>query len=312
MSTPTARTPWALGIDLGGSSMKWVAVTAAGTLMDSGRAEFDPEAPGAFKLAIQREVTACRERHGEPDHLGASAPGLAARDGRSIAVMPGRLAGLEGWIWSDSLQRSDDVPVLNDGHAALLGETWTGAARGCRDAILLTLGTGVGGAALVDGRLLRGFTGKGGHFGHLSLDPAGFPDICGAPGSLEDAIGNHNIRERSEGRFETTWQLIEAVREGDESARAVWDRSLLALGAAIASLTNCLDPEVVILGGGIAAADDLLFPPIQRWLDRFEWRPTGYAARLVPASLGSLAGAWGAARYALGSQAQIRSTATPS
>lgn len=307
MSSSNTGTSWALGIDLGGSSMKWVAVTAAGTLLDSGRAEFDPESPGAFKQAILGEVTACRERHGEPDRIGASAPGLAARDGRSIAVMPGRLAGLEGWIWSEFLRRSDDVPVLNDGHAALLGETWTGAARGCRDAILLTLGTGVGGAALVDGRLLRGFTGKGGHFGHVSLDPSGFPDICGAPGSLEDAIGNHNIRERSDGRFETTWQLIEAVREGDPAARAVWERSLLALGAAIASLTNCLDPEVVILGGGIAAADDLLFPPIQRLLDRFEWRPTGYAARLVPASLGSLAGAWGAARNALGHRAELPS-----
>lgn len=304
-------TPWALGIDLGGSSMKWVAVTATGDLLDSGRAEFDPEVPGDFKAAILREVTVCRGCNGEPTRIGASAPGLAARDGRSIAVMPGRLAGLEGWIWSEFLGRLDDVPVLNDGHAALLGETWTGAARGCRDAILLTLGTGVGGAALVDGRLLRGFTGKGGHFGHLSLNPAGFRDICGTPGSLEDAVGNHNIRERSEGRFETTWQLIEAVREGDASAQAIWDRSLLALGAAIASLTNCLDPEVVILGGGIAAADDLLFPPLLRLLDQFEWRPTGYAARLIPASLGSLAGAWGAARNALGALADTDPSATP-
>lgn len=290
---------WILGIDLGGSSVKLVGVTADGTLIDSWHAEFRAEVLGDFKVAILRQVAACRARLGEPHRIGASAPGLAARDRRSIAVMPGRLAGLEGLNWSEFLGRSDLVPVLNDGHAALLGETWTGAARGCRDAILLTLGTGVGGAALIDGQLLRGFTGKGGHFGHLSLNPAGSPDICGTPGSLEDAIGNHNILERSQGRFETTWQLIDAVRGGDAGAAAIWNRSLLSLAAAIASLTNALDPEVVLIGGGIAAADELLFPPIRALLDRFEWRPTGHAVRVIPAALGGLAGAWGAAWHTL-------------
>jgi glucokinase len=301
MNTTAPIPDWALGIDLGGSSVKLVGVTPDGTLLRSWRVEFDAEVPGDFKTVLLRQVAQCRAELGEPGRIGVSAPGLAARDARSIAVMPGRLDGLEGLDWAQFLGRTDCVPVLNDGHAALLGETWTGAARGCRDAILLTLGTGVGGAALVDGQLLRGFTGKAGHFGHMSLNPSGAPDICNAPGSLEDAVGNHNIRKRSYGRFETTWQLIEAVRAGDPFAREVWDQSILSLAAAIASLTNCLDPEVAILGGGIAEAGDLLFPPVQALLDRFEWRPTGHAVRLIPAALGGLAGAWGAARNALNS-----------
>ncbi|NIP92572.1 MAG: ROK family protein, partial [Akkermansiaceae bacterium] len=98
---------------------------------------------------------------------------------------------LEGLEWPEALGRR--AAVLNDAHAALMGEIWQGAAAGVRDVILLTLGTGVGGAIVTDGRLLRGHTGKGGHLGHVSLDFLGKPDICGIPGALEDMIGNHNV-----------------------------------------------------------------------------------------------------------------------
>src|SRR5207249_12254403 len=135
-----------------------------------------------------------RSEHGNPSAgIGVSAPGLAARDERSIAVMPGRLSGLEGLDWTRFLDSPKPVPVLNDAHAALMGEAWLGAARGFRNVILLTLGTGVGGAAMVDGRLLRGHLGRAGHLGHVCLDPAGPPDCAGTPGSLEVAIGNGTL-----------------------------------------------------------------------------------------------------------------------
>ena len=297
-----------LGIDLGGSSVKRVVVTNDGVLVEARVTSFNPERVGDFLETIARQVKADREQFGEPGRIGVSAPGLAAVDGQSIASMPGRLDGLVGLDWAQFLGRTDRVPVLNDGQAALLGESWTGAARGCRNALLLTLGTGVGGAAIVDGHLLRGFTGKAGHFGHLSLDPFGATDICGTPGSLEDAIGNHNIARRSGGRFASTLELIAAVRSGDTRAAEVWQRSVQSLAAAIASLANILDPELVILGGGIAAAGDLLFPPVRTFLERFEWRPTGRALRVVPAQLDEFAGAWGAARNALSNDASIVST----
>src|SRR5262249_27301054 len=102
--------------------------------------------------------------------VGVAAPGLAARDGESIAFMPGRLRGMEGLGWQEWLGLDTPVPVFNDAQAALLGEVWLGAAKGAKNVVLLTLGTGVGGAAMVDGRVLRGHLSRAGHLGHVSLD----------------------------------------------------------------------------------------------------------------------------------------------
>jgi glucokinase len=288
-----------LGLDLGGTSVKAVAVTAEGRCLERTTQTFEPEAPGAFLDAVR----AARDRlvsavGAAPQALGVSAPGLVAADGRCIAHMPGRLAGLEGLDWTTALEAPRPVPVLNDAQAALLGEVWLGAARGARHAVLLTLGTGVGGAALVDGHLLRGAVGRAGHLGHLSLDPDGPPDICGTPGSLEWAIGNATVGERSQGRFATTHALIRAAEAGDPFARAVWSKSVRALAAGVASLINVLDPEVVVIGGGIARAGAALFAPLAAELDRMEWRPCGHRVRLAPAELGEFAGAYGAAYHA--------------
>jgi glucokinase len=234
-----------------------------------------------------------------PEWIGVAAPGLAAKDQKSIACMPGRLSGLEGLVWRKFFKAEHPVPLLNDSHAALLGEAWRGAARGSRDAILLTLGTGVGGAAITEGRLLRGHIGRAGHFGHITLDPAGALDICRTPGSLEDAIGDCTIKTRGKGRFASTQALVAASNRNDPVARRIWLESVQALAAGIASLINALDPEVAVIGGGISKAGPALFRPLNQYLARFEWRPGGARARIVPAALGDRAGAFGAAWNAI-------------
>jgi glucokinase len=206
---------------------------------------------------------------------------------------------LEGLIWGKFLKVSHPVPLLNDAHAALLGEVWCGAARRSQNAILLTLGTGVGGAALVDGRLLRGHIARAGHLGHISLDPTGAPDVARTPGSLEDAIGDCTVKARSDGRFTSTKKLVAASNAGDRDAQRVWRKSVQALAAGIASLINVLDPEVVVIGGGIAQAGEALFRPLKKYLNDFEWRPGDKKARVVPARLGDRAGAFGAAWNAI-------------
>jgi glucokinase len=173
---------------------------------------------------------------------------------------------------------------------------WQGAARGCRNVILLTLGTGVGGAAMVDGRILVGHLGRAGHLGHVSLDPAGPGDIVGTPGSLEEAIGDCSIERRSGGRYRSTAALMAA---DDPEAARIWSESVRALAAAIASFINVLDPERVILGGGIVSAGDRLFRPLAAELDRMEWRPHGRRVNVVAASAGDYAGAVGAAWHAM-------------
>ena len=213
--------------------------------------------------------------------------------------MPGRLQGLEGLDWTTFLKSPQPVPVLNDAHAALLGEAWLGAARGFQNVIMLTLGTGVGGAVIVDGRLLRGHIGRAGHLGHVSLDIDGATDVCGTPGSLEVMIGNCTIGERTHGMFQTTHDLVTAHVAGDPEASYFWLRSVRALACAISSFVNVLDPEAVIIGGGIARAGDALFDPLRECVAEIEWRSAGYAVKILPAALGEFAGACGAARNAM-------------
>ena len=288
-----------IGVDLGGSSVKAVAVTEVGEKLGDANQAFDEQQEMAFAKTIASVVKDLEAAHGEADSIGLSAPGLAAKDGRSIAYLPNRLDGMEELDWTDFLKRGTPVPVLNDAHAALLGEVWLGAAKGLTNVIMLTLGTGVGGAAMVDGNLLRGHTGKAGHLGHTCLDTRGEPDICGTPGSLEVMIGNCTIGQRSGDKFESTHDLIEAVRNGNTHAEKVWLNSVRALGCAIGTFSNVLDPEVAVIGGGIARAGELLFEPLRKVVDEVEWKVCGHDLRLAAAEMGELAGAYGAAWNAI-------------
>src|SRR5262245_32351173 len=115
------------------------------------------------------------------------------------------------------------------------------------------------------------------------------------PGSLEDAIGNWTIQARTNGQYATTHDLVAAHVAGSSKATGIWLESVQKLACGIASLVNVLDPEAVIVGGGIAQSGPALFKPLQEALDRIEWRPTGRGVKLLPAQLGELAGAYGAA-----------------
>ena len=296
---------YAIGLDLGGTNIKGLAVTTSGKVLAECSVRTGDVGDKTWIRNVERARYNLQKEIGkEPDFIGLAAPGLAARDHRSIAFMPERLQGLENFVWQEYFDVSHPVPILNDAQAALLGEVWRGAARGSSSVILLTLGTGVGGAAMVEGRLLHGHLGRAGHFGHLSLNPEGPPDITGTPGSLEDAIGDATIQKRSQRRFNSTRELTNAVRRRDRDATRIWLDSVRCLAAATASLINILDPETVILGGGIARAGPTLFSPLKRFLNKFEWRPGGSKVLLFKAALGPRAGAAGAAFAA--KQAQPR------
>ena len=278
----------AVGIDIGATNVKIVNVDYAGNVLA------DANFPTTDRWADEIKATV----EGERGAVGVAAPGIASPDGKTISWMFGRMAGLVDFDWAAHLGRPR-VPVLNDAQAALLGECWIGAARGAQNAVMLTLGSGVGGAILCDGRLLRGHIGRAGHLGHMTVDSAGAPDAVNTPGSLEDAIGEYTLQHRSNGRFTTTKDLLAAVRANDADARQVWLSSIRALGAAIASIINAVDPEVVILGGGVAQAGATLFELLAKVLDEFEWRPNGHRVPIVPAQLGDRAGALGAAGQAV-------------
>lgn len=291
---------YAIGIDLGGRNIKFVALTPSGEIRTRATAPTyadDTDWAQTIRGLIQKIAD---EQGSASLCIGLSAPGLAAPDGRSILWMQGRLEQVQGLDWTQYLGFEKTVTVLNDAQEALLGEIWLGAARGARNAILLTLGTGVGGGIVCDGHLLRGHIGRAGHIGHISLNPEGEKDIVNTPGSLEEAIGDCSVEQRSGGRFHSTYDLVEAHRAGDAEATKIWLRSVKYLAAGIVSLVNTIDPETVIVGGGITAGSGkLLFEPLQKFMDEWEWRPTGSAVKIVPAKLGEYAGACGAAFEAL-------------
>lgn len=211
--------------------------------------------------------------------------------------MPGRLAGLENFVWKDYLKCP--AYVLNDGVAALVAEAKTGAAKDSTNAIMVTLGTGVGGGLLINKQPYQGSFNKAGHIGHMVIDSDGDSDVTNMPGSLEECIGNCTIEKRSKGKFTSTQELLDAYRKGDETAKQVWLTSVKKLAIGLASASNFISPDTIVIGGGIAEANNDLFIPLNKWFDEFEWQPGGIRPTIVKATQGDLAGAIGAACFAM-------------
>ncbi len=286
-----------IGIDLGGTRIKAVAIDSAGNILQQVYRPTRDGEEGVWKNAVAEAVEEINGKLGLRETLtGISAPGLPNGGNTAIAYMPGRLQGLENFQWGRFL--GAPAFVLNDAIAAMMAEARFGAAKNRRNVAMLTLGTGVGGALLIEGKPYQGAFNKAGHLGHMVIDSTGERDITGIPGSLEDAIGNCSIEKRSFGKFSSTQQLLDAWKEGDRLAAEVWLTSVKKLAIGLASLTNILSPEMIILGGGITEAGDDLFGPLENYMDIYEWRAGGNKTEIVKAVYGDLAGAVGAACFA--------------
>ena len=286
-----------IGIDLGGTRIKAVAIDEAGNILEQLYTPTNDGNGEAWKEAIKKTVTALKEKTNSSKVIvGIAAPGLPDNFNTCIAFMPGRLEGLENFIWSDYLNCS--TYVLNDGIAAIMAEAKFGAAKYSTNAVLLTLGTGVGGALLINKQPYQGSFNKAGHFGHSVVDCNADADVTGMPGSLEECIGNCTVEKRSAGKFTSTHQLLAAYRTGDAFAKKVWMKSVKHLAISLASISNIISPDTIIIGGGIAEANDDLFVPLNKMIDDYEWQPGGIKARIVKAQQGDLAGAIGAACFA--------------
>ena len=289
----------AIGIDLGCTHIKAILVKADGTIIKELRQNTDEQNDANWKSSVKQIIQQLKQETKMPvTVIGLSAPGLANQTNTCIEFMPGRLPGLENFYWSDFT--GERIYVLNDAHAALMAEAQFGAAKNKKYALMLTLGTGVGGGILIDGKLYQGVGQMAGHLGHVTVDALdNKKDVTNMPGSLEDAIGNLSIETRSKGKYKTTWDLVQAYQAGDAFATEVWLTSVRKLAAAIASFINILSPEVVVIGGGISKADEILMKPLKKYLAEFEWQPGGKQTSVQLAHFSDLAGALGAAGFAL-------------
>jgi len=297
----------AIGIDLGGTWIKGVLMDIeTGEIIrqlyhptndEKDRGEASPDA-AHWQQAVAEAVADLRVQSASPVKVvGLSAPGLPNDTNQCIAFMPGRLSGLEGFYWGKFLNAP--IHVVNDAHAALLAESRFGVAKGHKNVVMLTLGTGVGGGVLIDGKLYQGNFQRAGSLGHITVDAESDRSIVGQPGSLENAIGNATIEKRSMGRFTSTYQLLEAVKQGDYFAQWIWLSSVQKLAVGISALMNCFSPDLVVLGGGITQAEDELLLPLAGFMNLYEWRPGGRATPIKLAQFGDMAGAIGAASFAI-------------
>jgi len=289
----------AIGIDLGCTNIKAVLLNENGNILHQQREETREQDDKHWKQAVKTIITHLEAQAGQRiDAIGLCAPGLADPTNTCIEFMPGRLPGLERFDWSEFTGKN--ILVLNDAHAALKAEASFGAGKGKKHALLITLGSGVGGGILINGQLYQGSSQMAGHFGHTTV-AAGthLRDVTNMPGSIEDAIGNITVTERSYGRYQTTFELIEGYRRGETFATWLWLDSVRKLAVSIASSINLISPDVVIIGGGISQAEEALMKPLEHFLELYEWRPGGKHTPLKPAQFSDLAGAIGAGAFAL-------------
>jgi glucokinase len=271
----------ALGVDIGGTFTKLVVVDDSNAIVHRSRIATDDSPASRLPDDVQTEVARIEATVGPMSSIGVACPGLVDRGDEVVYWMKGRLDVLEGLDWTRALGRPHRVRVINDAQAALAGEC------------------ALGGAIMCDGRVITGSIGRAGHLGHITVQASGGKDIVNTPGSLEDAIGNCTVSQRTAGRFTSTADLVAAHLAGDAGASRVWLASVQQLAAGIVSIVNAVDPSRVILGGGIAShAGEALLSPLRVQMSEYEWRPRGVGVEIVLATLGDEAGAIGAAAYA--------------
>ena len=295
-----------LALDIGGTKLAAGVVTADGTVwgaqVTATRRAEGPEViiRRLFDLGRAAMAVALAEGVAEPGAIGISCGGpLDAEAG--VLVSP---LHLPGWI---------DVPIVamaraefglpaalqNDATLAALAEHRHGAAQGERSMIYLTISTGIGGGAVVEDRLYRGAAGNGGEFGHITVVRGGRPCLCGRTGCLEAYASGTSIGLRADeaiatGRSTvltvpaTAEQVARAAAGGDELAIELWDETVSLLGQAVTDFVNILEPDVVVLGGGVTRSGARLLDPVRDIVLAGAMRPAASAVRVELAALGDL------------------------
>ena len=296
------------GIDVGGTKCLGVVIDDEGHLLQQTR--LPTPYGGDALVATLAELAGQLEPY---DSLGIGIPGLVTNEG--ILRAAPNIGGIADTPVGPRLRErlGHSVEVDNDGTCAAVAEWKLGAARGAKDIIMVTLGTGIGGGIIAGNRLQRGANGFAGEIGHMLVDPNGPDCPCGRRGCWErfasgSALGWLARRAASEGRLagvvppdgdiheirpET---LTQAAREGNSSAVAVLDEFAKWVAVGLVNLTNILDPAMFVLGGGLAELGSLLHGPASRWFRELLYQPhLRPHPQLVIAELGERAGAYGAA-----------------
>ena len=290
----------AIGVDIGGTRTKLVLLEAPGTVVEYGEIASDFATPEAVVAAIAAQTAAWRNAgENAPRHLGIAVPGLVERGAGRVLRAP-NLDVLDEFTIGIALQVATglEVEVDNDAHAFGLAEARLGAAAGCRSAVCLTVGTGIGGAIIHEGQLWRGHSGLAGEVGRLVLDPDGsrFLEQDVGAGAVVDEY--RRLSEEPDEDIDAE-EVARRADAGNAAARQALALCGKRLGVGLAILVNVLNPERIVIGGGVAGAGDWFLGAARSEGERRAWVQSWNECAVVPAKLGATAGAIGAALMGL-------------
>lgn len=302
-----------IGVELSAATLRAALVAADG--QTAARRE---EALGGGELAAQvaRLIAEMRDAAGGAvSGVGVGVPGLVNPETGRVVISSDMPSLARGDLLGE-LRAATGLPVVldNDANAGALGEYTVGAGRGSRNMFYVTIGTGIGGALILEGRLWRGVSGFAGEFGHITIDPEGVECACGNVGCLETVASAPNIVRRAQERLLrdstsslsrlglakefTAADVAHEARSGDDFALLMIERTGRYIGTAVAAVINLLNVERIVLGGGVMDAGELILNPIIREAGRRSFQPCFEATQIVAATLGPDAIPIGAAMLA--------------
>jgi len=314
-------TNYTIGIDLGGTNIKAGICDARLKLV--AQESIATEADGGVEHVLARMAGLVEELQRRADlrrqdilGLGVGAPGPMSHREGIIHHAP----NLPGWVkvpLRDRLAALSGLNVVleNDANAAAFGEYAAGAGRGVRDMVMLTLGTGIGGGIVLDGRLWRGRFDNAGEIGHMIIVPDGRPCPCGQHGCLERYASANAVAERLReavhqgadsllrpqalaGMPFDAREVVTAMDRGDALAARIWDETCYYLALSVVNLQHLLNPELVVFAGGLINAGERLLSGVRRHFEKLSWKIAPDAPRIAFATLGTDAGTIGAAALA--------------
>ena len=305
-----------LACDLGGTNLRMAAIDSKGKILHRLKAD-TPKAKRAVEVveAIVKAAEECRaavENRGEIKALAAAVPATINVKEGVISKAP-NIPSLDGFRFVSAISAELNLPVIleNDANSAAVGEHAFGAGLGFQNTITVTLGTGVGGGIIIDGKILRGIDGTAGEIGHICVEPFGAPCGCGSRGCLEQyssataivrlarELDNQYPKSILRGKFGlTSADVYRAGLQGDELALEVFRQMGFYLGVALADLANVLNPEVIVIGGGASAGWDMFIHHVTEQIHERAFIEPAKRAKIARAVLSDDAGILGVGRLA--------------
>ncbi|MFP5113597.1 ROK family glucokinase [Bacillaceae bacterium C204] len=310
---------WIVGVDLGGTTTKLAFITNDGEIIHKWEIPTDNANEGKnitinIAKAIDEKLKELGQTKDNLIGIGMGAPGPVNYE-KGIVLNVVNLGWPNNYPLKDSLETATLLPaaIENDANCAALGEMWMGAGNGAKDLVCVTLGTGVGGGVIAGGKVVQGINGAAGEIGHITAIPfGGAPCNCGKTGCLETVASATGIvrlarmelakgspseltdKIAENGTF-TAKDVFDAARNRDELAQTVLNEVSFHLGFVLASIANTLNPEKIVLGGGVSKAGDILLNPVKSNFEQFAFSAVRDSTKLALATLGNDAGVLGAA-----------------